>query len=75
MDALIEGSVIRSGNRARVSVQLIHGSTDRHSCSERYDRDLSDVLGMQSKVARDIAGQMRLELSPIERARPATPGA
>jgi len=69
VDALIEGSVIRSGNRARVSVQLIHGSTDRHLWSERYDRDLSDVLGMQSKVARDIAGQMRLELSPIERAR------
>jgi tetratricopeptide (TPR) repeat protein len=69
VDALIEGSVIRSGNRARVSVQLIHGSTDRHLWSERYDRDLSDVLGMQSEVARDIAGQMRLELSPIERAR------
>jgi Tfp pilus assembly protein PilF len=52
-----------------VSVQLIHGSSDHHLWSERYDRDLSDVLAMQSEVARDIARQIRLELSPVERAR------
>jgi TolB-like protein/Tfp pilus assembly protein PilF len=69
VDAIIEGSVIRSGNRARVTVQLIHGATDRHLWAEHYDRDLGDLLAMQSEVARDIAAQIRLELSPVESAR------
>jgi eukaryotic-like serine/threonine-protein kinase len=69
VDALIEGSVIRSGNRARVSVELIQAATDRHLWAERYDRDLGNVLAMQSDVARDIATHIQLELSPVERAR------
>jgi serine/threonine-protein kinase len=69
VDGLIEGSVLRSGGRVRITAQLVHGATDRHLWVETYDRDLRDVLTLQGEVARAIADQVRVVLTPEERAR------
>src|SRR5437764_564278 len=58
----------RTGGRIRVSAQLIDARTDAHVWAEHYDRDLTDVFGIQSEVAQQIADQLRSKLSPIERA-------
>jgi TolB-like protein/Tfp pilus assembly protein PilF len=63
VDALVEGTVLRSGNRVRITVQLIRADTDRHVFSESYERDLGDVLLLQSDIARSVALQVRKELS------------
>jgi len=55
---------LRSGNRVRITAQLIEASTDRHVWAETYDRDLRDVLALQADVARAIAVQIRGKLSP-----------
>jgi len=59
-DAVVEGSVIREGSRIRVHAQLIRGPTDEHFWSETYDRDLRDVLALQSEVAQAIAQGSKL---------------
>jgi TolB-like protein len=69
VDALVEGSVIREGGRIRVHVQLIRGATDEHFWSEEYDRDVSDVLALQSSVAQAIAEKVQVTLSSEERSR------
>jgi TolB-like protein len=66
VDGIVEGAVMRDGDRVRITAQLIDASDDRHLWSDRYDRDLSDVLALQSDVARAIAEQIRLELTPEE---------
>ncbi len=68
-DALIEGSVMRSGDRVRISVQLIDGSSDRHLWAESYERELKDVFALQSEVARAIAQQVRAVMTPQEQER------
>jgi TolB-like protein/DNA-binding winged helix-turn-helix (wHTH) protein/Tfp pilus assembly protein PilF len=60
--ALVEGSVQRSGDRVRVRVQLIQADTDRHLWAEEYDRQLSDMLGLEADLARDIAQQIQIQL-------------
>jgi TolB-like protein/Flp pilus assembly protein TadD len=80
VDAVIEGSVLRSGDKVRITAQLIHGATDRHLWAESYQRDLRDVLSMQSEVALAIAGEIAAKLTPQEEkrlaaARPVTPEA
>jgi len=72
VDAIVEGSVARSGNRVRISAQLVHGSTDRHIWAEEYDRDMTDVLLLQAEVAAAIARQIQVKLTPPEQARLAT---
>ena len=67
--AVLEGSVRRSGNTVRVNVQLINGRTDEHMWSEIYDRDLTDVFAIQNELAREIAAQLQMKLSPSEKAR------
>jgi TolB-like protein/DNA-binding winged helix-turn-helix (wHTH) protein len=62
VDAVIEGSVVRSGKRVRITAQLLHGPTDRHLWAETYERDLGDVLRLQSEVAQAIAQQVRAPL-------------
>jgi TolB-like protein len=57
-DALIEGSVMRSGSRIRITAQLIDAPRDKHLWGESYERDLSDVLVLQSEVARAIAHEI-----------------
>jgi eukaryotic-like serine/threonine-protein kinase len=66
VDAVVEGSVLRSGDRVRISVQLIYGATDRHLWAESYQRDLRDVLALQSEVGQAIANEIRIKLTPQE---------
>jgi serine/threonine-protein kinase len=68
VDGLIEGSVIRSGDRARITVQLIDGATDRHLWSQSFDRAAVDILSLQRDVAREIVEQVAATVSPSERA-------
>jgi serine/threonine protein kinase/tetratricopeptide (TPR) repeat protein len=69
VDAVIEGSVQRSGNRVRITAQLIDAASDRHVWASSYERDLSDVLTLQADVARAIAGEIGVRLTPQERSR------
>src|SRR5229473_2515096 len=68
VDAVVEGSVQRSGDRVRIDAQLIDARKDRNLWTESYQSDLSDVLELQGNVARDIAGDVRVQLTPEERA-------
>jgi len=63
VDAVIEGAVLRVGNRVRVTAQLIEASTDRHLWAETYERDLRDVLGLQDAIARTITNAIQITLS------------
>jgi len=73
VDAVVEGSVMRSGNRVRITAQLIHARSDRHLWAESYERELRDVLDLQSEVARAIAHEIEVQLTPAERADLAKP--
>jgi TolB-like protein/DNA-binding winged helix-turn-helix (wHTH) protein len=68
VDAIVEGSVIRSGQRVRVTAQLVQARTDHHLWAETYDRDLGDILKLQGEVANAIAGQVRAQLTPTQQA-------
>ena len=67
--AVIEGSVMRSGDRLCITAQLIHASTDQHLWAETYDGFIADILGLKNKVARGVATAVRGELSNEEQAR------
>ncbi|MBI3697151.1 MAG: hypothetical protein HY238_20240, partial [Acidobacteria bacterium] len=69
VDAVIEGSVLREGDQVRITVQLIHGPTDRHLWANNYQRELRGILTLQSEVARAIADEIRVKLTPQEQAR------
>jgi TolB-like protein/Flp pilus assembly protein TadD len=69
VDGVVEGSVTRSGGRIRITAQLINASTDQHLWAETYERDLGDVLKLQSDVAQAIAQQVRAQLTPQEQIR------
>jgi TolB-like protein/DNA-binding winged helix-turn-helix (wHTH) protein/Flp pilus assembly protein TadD len=80
VDGIIEGSVTRSGQHVRITAQLLHGPSDKHLWAETYDRDLGDVLKLQSEVAQTIAQQVSVELTPqqqaqLRSARPVNPEA
>jgi len=64
VDALVEGSVVRSGNHLRLTVQLIQTSNDRHIWANSYDRELEDVVSLEGELSREIAGQIRIRLTP-----------
>jgi eukaryotic-like serine/threonine-protein kinase len=66
---VVEGSVARSGDHVRVSVQLIDARTDRHLWGENYDRTLTDSVSLQGELATDIADAVGATLSPQEKAR------
>jgi tetratricopeptide (TPR) repeat protein len=68
-DAIIEGSVIRDGDRIRITAQLIDAGTDQHLWAESYDRDFQDVFIMQSEIAKTIAQEVRIAVTPEESAR------
>jgi TolB-like protein/DNA-binding winged helix-turn-helix (wHTH) protein/Tfp pilus assembly protein PilF len=72
VDALVEGTVERSGSRVRITAQLIDVRNDRNLWAESYERDLRDVLALQSQVARAIASEIKVDLQPQEQARLAT---
>lgn len=69
VDGIVEGTVQRSGERLRISAQLLHAPTDTHLWAESYDRDLRDVLALQSEVAQAIAREIRIKLTPVDQAR------
>ncbi|MBI4466217.1 MAG: protein kinase [Acidobacteria bacterium] len=69
VDGVLEGSVLREGNQVRITVQLIHGPTDKHLWAENYQRELRGVLALQSEVARAIAREIQVKVSPQEQAR------
>ena len=69
VDAIVEGSVMRSGDRIRITAQLIQAATDKHLWAKSYDGDAHDVLGLQRNVAQAIANEVRVELTPQEQAR------
>ncbi len=75
VDAIIEGSVLRSGNRVRITALLVEAAKDRHLWAETYERDMDDILGLQSEVAQAIAGEIRVKVTPQEEARLARPRA
>ncbi len=68
VDVIVEGSVLRAGEKVRITAQLIRGSTDQHMWADSYEGNLSDVLSLQSEVARAIAEQIRIQLTPQEKA-------
>src|SRR5450432_684471 len=67
VDAIVEGSVIREGSRIRVTAQLIRGATDGHVWSEIYDREVRDVLGLESEVAQTVAKKVEVTVTGEER--------
>jgi TolB-like protein len=69
VDAIIEGSVVRSGSRLRISAQLIRGATDDHLWSGSYDRELRDVLNLQDEVTQAIARQIQITIGGQESGR------
>ncbi len=69
VDAVIEGTVIVVGSRVRITVQLIHGPTDTHLWAESYERDMREVLRLQADLARAIASEIKIAVTPQERER------
>ena len=69
VEGIVEGSITRSENRVRITAQLIDAHTDRHLWAKTYEKDLKDVLDLQDEVARDIAAEIRIRLTPQEQSR------
>ena len=69
VSTILEGSVRKSGNQVRITVQLIDGRTDKHLWSNSYDRDLDDIFTIQSEVAQNIASTLKAEIHPEVRLR------
>jgi TolB-like protein/Tfp pilus assembly protein PilF len=64
VDAIIEGTVLRSGQRVRISVQLIDAHRDTHLWAQTYDRDLRDILALHAEVAQAVAREVQVKLTP-----------
>jgi TolB-like protein/DNA-binding winged helix-turn-helix (wHTH) protein/Tfp pilus assembly protein PilF len=69
VDAVVEGSVVRSGNKVRITVQLINTRNDRHLWAESYEREAGDLVTLQNEVADAIAEQIRIKLTPADKQR------
>jgi TolB-like protein/DNA-binding winged helix-turn-helix (wHTH) protein len=72
VDTVVEGTVLRVGNRVRIRTQLVYAPADRHIWAQAYERDLKDVLTLQANLAQDIAGEIQLKLTSQQRANLAT---
>jgi TolB-like protein/DNA-binding winged helix-turn-helix (wHTH) protein/Flp pilus assembly protein TadD len=66
VDAVVEGTVLRSGKQVRITAQLIRAPADKHLWAQSYEGDVRDTLALQKRVARAIAEQIRIELTPQE---------
>ena len=80
VDAVVEGTVVQAGDRVRITAQLIQVPADKHLWAESYEGNVRDTLALQNKVARAIAEQIRIKLTPGEQAalnsgKPVDPGA
>jgi TolB-like protein/DNA-binding winged helix-turn-helix (wHTH) protein/Tfp pilus assembly protein PilF len=69
VDAVVEGSVLRAGDRVRITAQLVQATTDKHLWAETYEREMRDVLSLQEEIAKAIAQQVQAKLSPQEQTR------
>jgi TolB-like protein/DNA-binding winged helix-turn-helix (wHTH) protein/Tfp pilus assembly protein PilF len=69
VSAVVEGAVVRSGDRVRVDAQLIRADNDQHLWAKSYDRKISDVLSLQADVAQAIAAEIAIKLSPEDLSR------
>jgi serine/threonine protein kinase/TolB-like protein/Tfp pilus assembly protein PilF len=69
VDAVVEGSVLEADGRVRITAQLVHAESDRHLWAESYERDLRDVLALHGEVARAIAEEVQVTLTPDEQRR------
>jgi TolB-like protein/lipopolysaccharide biosynthesis regulator YciM len=69
VDAIVEGSVQRSGQQVKVSLQLIHATSDRHLWSATYNRDMRDILTLQNEVASAIAQAIQIKPTALEQKR------
>ncbi|HEX6064216.1 MAG TPA: tetratricopeptide repeat protein [Longimicrobiales bacterium] len=67
--AVLEGSVQRVGNHVRITAQLIDASNDEHLWAENYDRDIRDILSLQTEIAQEIAKALNVRLTPAKRAQ------
>jgi TolB-like protein/Flp pilus assembly protein TadD len=80
IDAVVEGTVARSGDRVRITVHLVQAAPEKHLWAESYERHLRDILVLQGDLSRAIAGEIQIRLSPQEQsalamARPIDPQA
>jgi len=69
VDAIVEGSVLQSGDRVRITVQLFEGKSEKQLWAQSYEQDLRDVLALQGEVASAIAGEIQVKLTPQEKQR------
>jgi serine/threonine-protein kinase len=69
VDGIVEASVVRSGDRVRLTAQLIDARQDRHLWANNYERNMTDVLALQSELVQAIAGEIRVQLTPQESER------
>ena len=69
VDAVVEGSVVRSSNRVRINAQLIQAAPEHHLWANAYERDLADVVALEGDVARAIATEIQTKLTPQEQTR------
>jgi TolB-like protein/DNA-binding winged helix-turn-helix (wHTH) protein/Flp pilus assembly protein TadD len=80
VDAVVEGSAMRVGDKVRITIQLIQANPERHLWSESYERDVRDILALQGEVSRAITSEIKIKLTPQEQtilasARPVNPEA
>jgi TolB-like protein/Tfp pilus assembly protein PilF len=68
VQAVVEGSVLRAGDRVRISAQLVDAATDQHLWAQTFERDLADVIALQREVAQAIATRVRATITPQEQA-------
>jgi TolB-like protein/DNA-binding winged helix-turn-helix (wHTH) protein/Tfp pilus assembly protein PilF len=68
VDAVVEGTVLRSGDQVRITAQLIEASSDKHLWSQSYEGEFRDTLVLQKRVAKEIADEIRINLTPQEQA-------
>jgi len=69
VDAIVEGTISRSGSRVRVTAQLVRGDRESHVWADMYERDVGDSIAMQGEIAQAIADRIRAEVTPDERAK------
>jgi TolB-like protein/Tfp pilus assembly protein PilF len=69
VDAVVTGSVMHSGDRVRITAQLIEAKTDRHLWAKSYERDSQDIMALQDELVRNVAEEIRIKLTPHEQSR------
>jgi len=69
VDAVVEGTVLRVGNRVRITAELVQVSTDRHLWAETYESQMEDILALQNRVSSAIVNEIRINLTPEEEQR------